>query len=592
MSVKEWSPTLTTLRACLLVGLAWAGIYLPGLGSVPLKHEEPRRALPAVHMLATGDWLVPWIGANPYLRKPPLLNWLIAVSYQATGGRSEFATRLPSVLATLALALTVVVTGRRWLGAPGTVLAAVFILTNFAVMESGRLAELEALYVSLTGIALMLWLTAWHRGANRWRLWCAPAPFLALGMLTKGPVHLAFFYGVVVAVLLVGQEWKMLFHPAHAVALLVTIGPFIAWAIPCAAVVGSVGHLQGGASGAWAFWFREISSRAAIPAAAHFPLVNWLLRIPQGFVNYLPWTVLLPLLWSPGITASLLAAGGPREVSLFQGARAGMVVTFLVMSLLPGSSPRYVYPLVVVPSVLLARVLMLRESHDAPGFRPVWLPEAWRITNLILYFVIVCAAIAMPFFAAAGSSTKAACVESGGIILLTVATWHWRSNEKAGILPLALKSVAGMMLVTAVYAFAAVPRLNRPRTGLPREIASSIRSHVPGGKNLGILDDGYQAFWYYLEPSVVYFRRLEDIPFAGSTEYFLVPAKWQKACIADAARRGTTVTPIFEASDLEHRAFVLLARQATSASSSTTDNAAGKQVSEDLWRSAGSPPEG
>ena len=80
MSVKEWNLTLPTLRACLLVGLLWAGIYLSGLGSVPLKHEEPRRALPAVRMLATGDWLVPWIGANPYLRKPPLLNWLIASS--------------------------------------------------------------------------------------------------------------------------------------------------------------------------------------------------------------------------------------------------------------------------------------------------------------------------------------------------------------------------------------------------------------------------------------------------------------------------------------------------------------------------------
>ena len=566
MSVKEWILTLTTLRACLLVGLLWAGIYLPGLGSVPLKHEEPRRALPAVCMLATGDWLVPWIGANPYLRKPPLLNWLIASSYRATGGRSEFATRLPSVLATLALALTVVATGRRWLGTPGAVLAAIFFLTNFAVMESGRLAELEALYVSLTGMALMLWLTAWQRGANGWRLWCAPAPFLALGMLTKGPVHLVFFYGVVVAVLLVGREWKMLLHPAHAVALLVTVGPFVAWAIPCAAVVGSVGHLRGGASGAWEFWWHEISSRAAIPAAAHFPLANWLLRIPQGLINYLPWTVLLPLLWSPGVT-ECLAAAGPREWALFRGARLAMVLTFLVMSLLPGSSPRYVYPLVLVPSVLLARVLTLRDSNAAPCLYPVWIPEAWRNTNLILYFVIGCAAAAMPFFTFAGSSTKVAWVEFGGIILLVVAMGYWRSGDKTAILALALKSAAGMMLVTAVYAFAAVPRLDRPRPGLPREVASSIRLHVPRGQTLGILDDGYQAFWYYLEPSVVYFRSLEEIHFDGGTGYFLVPAKWQRVCIADAAQQGVEITPVFEAHDLEHHVFVLLARRAIPAAS-------------------------
>jgi hypothetical protein len=231
------------------------------------------------------------------------------------------------------------------------------------------------------------------------------------------------------------------------------------------------------------------------------------------------------------------------------------------MSLLPGSSPRYVYPLVLVPGVLLARSLTLRDRHGAPCSRPVWLPEAWRHTNLVLYLVIVCAAAAMPCVTLAGSGKTVAGVEAGGIILLTVAVGRWRPGDKDEILPLALKSAAGMVLVTAVYAFAAVPWLNRPRTGLPREVASSIRLHLPPGQTLGILDDGYQAFWYYLEPSVVYFQRLEDIHFAGGTEDFLVPAKWQKACIADAARQGVVVTPVFEASDLEHHAFVLLARQ-------------------------------
>ncbi len=73
-------------------------------------------------------------------------------------------------------------------------------------MEIGRLAELEALYLSLTGIALALWLAAWRENAGPWRLWCAPAPFLALAMLTKGPTHLLFYYGVVIAVLVFGRE--------------------------------------------------------------------------------------------------------------------------------------------------------------------------------------------------------------------------------------------------------------------------------------------------------------------------------------------------------------------------------------------------
>ena len=60
---------LTPVRATLLVALLWAGVYLPGLGTLQLQHEEPRRALPGIHMLASGDWLVPRVGSEPYVSR-------------------------------------------------------------------------------------------------------------------------------------------------------------------------------------------------------------------------------------------------------------------------------------------------------------------------------------------------------------------------------------------------------------------------------------------------------------------------------------------------------------------------------------------
>ena len=141
--VRQITTRPTLAHVLIVSALIWAGIYLPGLGSVELKHEEPRRALPAVHMIATGDWLVPRVGEVPYLRKPPLLNWLIAGAFKLTGGRSEWAVRLPSVLATLALALGIVFFGARWIGRLGALIASICFLTNLAVLESGRLAEIE-----------------------------------------------------------------------------------------------------------------------------------------------------------------------------------------------------------------------------------------------------------------------------------------------------------------------------------------------------------------------------------------------------------------------------------------------------------------
>ena len=68
------------IRALLIVLLVWAVVYLPALGSLAIKGEEGRRILPAIQMLKTGDYVVPQVGSNPYFRKPPLVNWLVAMS--------------------------------------------------------------------------------------------------------------------------------------------------------------------------------------------------------------------------------------------------------------------------------------------------------------------------------------------------------------------------------------------------------------------------------------------------------------------------------------------------------------------------------
>ena len=355
--------------AYLIATACGPALYLPGLGSLQLQHEEPRRALPALHMLASGDWLVPRVGSEPSLRKPPLLNWAIALSCKLSGGASEWAVRLPSVLATFALTITIVgVGGGRWLGFEGGLVAAIFFLTNITIIETGRLAELEALYISLTGIALVLWMTAWRQEAALWRLWLVPAPFLALGMLTKGPTHLIFYYGVILPVLVFGRDTRSLRHPAHFFSLLLILGALLCWAIPCSLAVSNHNPM-----GVWRFWWTELSSRASAESSEHFRLSNWLLNGPQTLKNFLPWTLLLPLLWRKETVAQVAGAvdSGPRELALFRGARFGMVATATLMVLVPHGSPRYIYPLIVVPCLLFGRALTVENGAGSPSW---WQP--------------------------------------------------------------------------------------------------------------------------------------------------------------------------------------------------------------------------
>src|SRR5947199_6926817 len=219
------------LRALFVILLVWAAIYLPALGSIAIKGEEGRRILPAIRMLGTGNYIVPQVGSNPYFRKPPLVNWLVAASFKIFGVRNEWTARLPSAISVLAVAIAFVTVARASLGPSGSTVAALIWLTNIGMIEKGRLIEIEALYVSLCGLAIIFWLSFWIQGKSAWLIWIPASIFLGLGLLTKGPTHLAFFYAIVLAVLWQTKNWRLLYHPAHFAALAIMLAIFAVWAI-------------------------------------------------------------------------------------------------------------------------------------------------------------------------------------------------------------------------------------------------------------------------------------------------------------------------------------------------------------------------
>ncbi|HEX4641390.1 MAG TPA: glycosyltransferase family 39 protein, partial [Chthoniobacterales bacterium] len=166
-------------------------------------------------MIESGDYIVPRVGSDPYLRKPPLINWLVAVSFKIFGQRNEWTARVPSVICVLIVALVFVSVGRAGLGSLGSTIAAIIWLTNFGIIEKGRLIEIEALYVSLFAIAFVCWLSWWEAKRSPWLIWIVPWFFLGLGWLAKGPLHLFFFYAIVIAVLWNARELRTIWNLPH-----------------------------------------------------------------------------------------------------------------------------------------------------------------------------------------------------------------------------------------------------------------------------------------------------------------------------------------------------------------------------------------
>ena len=501
---------MTTARACLLAALVWAAIYLPALGSLEIKGEEGRRILPAVAMLDTGRWIVPQVGGVPYLSKPPLINWLVAAAFRVSGTRSEWAARLPSVLAVLALALVAVGTLSPWLPPAGALLAAIFLLTNIGLMEKGRLAEIEALYLSLYGIALCLWLGAWRRetaaGARpTWRAWTLPWLVLGLGLLTKGPLHLVFFYAVVVAVLVCARRLGDLWNPAHLGGVVLMLGIFGAWAVPYLR--------QTSANGPGGVWLAQFQGRLEVNESFHFG--SWLLNIPRGLANYLPWVVLLPLAWRWRPAQTLAAtASASLNLAILRGLRWGVAGSFLLVSLAPGGQPRYTLPLLVPASLLLVLALVRPFRGEAAAILPPlpgWLPLVWSRV------VMVCVAVAMAGAVVAGLLGGPAFLLRWGTVLgILVAGYtllerlpRWQTPDRFPALGLA--SAAGMALLTADFVFGAT-RYLRSRESV-RPVGAQINHLVGPGATVAVLRPGFLPFLFYV-PGLRYLQTVEDLPAA------------------------------------------------------------------------------
>ena len=92
---------------------------------------------------------------------------------------------------------------------------------------------------------------------------------------------------MVVAILVCARRWRDLWNPAHLAGIVLMLGIFAVWAVPYLR--------QTAANGAGGVWLAQFQGRMEVNETFRFQ--NWLLNIPRGLVNYLPWVVLLPLAW-------------------------------------------------------------------------------------------------------------------------------------------------------------------------------------------------------------------------------------------------------------------------------------------------------
>jgi 4-amino-4-deoxy-L-arabinose transferase-like glycosyltransferase len=301
----ERTPSEPWLKAIFPVAFlaTLAGLlFCSRLGCALLEPEEARYAEIPRQMLVEGRWLAPVLHGEVYYQKPPLLYWLIMVSYQIFGVH-DWAARLVPCLAGMLVVLLAYGWARRAVG-PRAALAGAIILTLSArfLYLGGMVATDSLLCLWVVGglacahLALAPPDCGWRvaerelecppvignrRSRIRASWWLLSALCCGLGIMTKGPVAAVLILGPVVT-------WMLLERRCPSVAFGWWLGYGALVLVVAAPWYGVAAWRDPDATGTF-FWLHNIV-RFLTPFDHEKPAWFYL---PSLVLGMLPWAFLL-----------------------------------------------------------------------------------------------------------------------------------------------------------------------------------------------------------------------------------------------------------------------------------------------------------
>lgn len=178
------SPRDIRLDLAWLVGFALL-LIATGIGlRDPWPADEPRFALVARDMVASGDWLIPRVGGELYPDKPPLYFWLLAAGYALTGSlRASFL--LPSLLSAIGCVVLVYDLARRLWNREAGLIAATLLLLTVQFVWQARQAQIDATLCFWTTLSLYGLLRHLLLGPQ-WPWYVVGCAAAGFGVITKG----------------------------------------------------------------------------------------------------------------------------------------------------------------------------------------------------------------------------------------------------------------------------------------------------------------------------------------------------------------------------------------------------------------------
>jgi 4-amino-4-deoxy-L-arabinose transferase-like glycosyltransferase len=429
--VPAWA--LSILWICLIGFLA----FIWNLGSIGLVDEtEPLFAEAARQMTETGDWITPYFNGATRFDKPPLVYWLMAIAYQIIGV-NEWAVRLPSALAAIALTLmgfytlkqfgfpspATADTGtfpalnqtdrQRWIAAW---VGAAMIALNTHTIVWARTGVSDMLLSGCMGTALLAFFCGYAQPSRpqvqtRWYL--AFYVLAALAVLAKGPVGIVLPVLIIGAFLLyVGNGWTVL----REMRLLRGSLIFLAIAVPWFVLVIQANGQEYIDS---FFGYHNFERFTQVVNRHDAPWYFYFFAVLLGFA---PWSLYLPVAIARlRIWQRTHWQQQPRAAHLSLFALSWLVVIFSFFTVAVTKLPSYVLPLMPAAAILVALLWSEQMTRQRIG-RSVLITG---IVNAVFLSVLAGAVLYSPNWMGDDPAMRnlPEVISQSGILLWGAAVW-------------------------------------------------------------------------------------------------------------------------------------------------------------------------
>ena len=341
---------------------------LINLGLLTHIDDEAIRALVALEMGYSGNWITPTLLGEYYYNKPPLFNWIVAFYFDLFNSNSEFVSRLPTIVSIFGFGLTIFLFLGSRLGYRSGFVHAFVTITCGRILFWDSMLGLIDITFSWVIFSLFISIYILHERKQILLLFLVTYFLTAIGFLMKGLPALVFQAVSLLVFFVAQKEWKRLFSIQHILGILLLFS-IIGYYYFLYNQVNSLENV-------FSTLFTESSKRTAIRFGILETIKHIALFPFEMVYHFLPWSLLIVYLFDYQ-SISLL-----RSNKLLKFLGPLFIGNILVYWTSPEVYPRY---LLMLAPLFFGVLLGLHPMHET---RNTWqFKLLYRLLGVVMVII-------------------------------------------------------------------------------------------------------------------------------------------------------------------------------------------------------------